>query len=277
MRKLKARFCPRGFEQNEGVDYYETFAPVVNWITVRFLLMMSILLGLETKQVDYVAAFVQADINTTVFVEMPKGFAQPGKVLKLRKSLYGLKQSPRNHFKNLSSKLKALGFDSCETDACLFVSSTCICLVYVDDTLLFACSQSDIEAVVHCPTNLGMDLEEEDDVARFLGVLIRRHSSTDPTIELLQTGLIQRIVDALQISHPPSKRTPAKLGVLGSDPKGDQPNSTFNYASVLGMMGYLQANSRPDITFCSGLNGILNTRLDLFDISLSDVIVFYTS
>jgi hypothetical protein len=131
--------------------------------------------------------------------------------------------------------------------------------------------------VVHCPTNLGMDLEEEDDVARFLGVLIRRHSSTDPTIELLQTGLIQRIVDALQISHPPSKRTPAKLGVLGSDPKGDQPNSTFNYASVLGMMGYLQANSRPDITFCSGLNGILNTRLDLFDISLSDVIVFYTS
>jgi hypothetical protein len=65
--------------------------------------MMSILLGLETKQVDYVAAFVQADIDTTVYIEMPKGFAQPGMVLKLEKSLYGLKQSPRNHFNNLSS------------------------------------------------------------------------------------------------------------------------------------------------------------------------------
>jgi Reverse transcriptase (RNA-dependent DNA polymerase) len=75
--------------------------------------MMSILFGLETKQVDYVAAFVQADINTTVFVEMPQAVVQPGKVLKLRKSLYELKQSPRNHFKNLSSKLNTLGFSSC--------------------------------------------------------------------------------------------------------------------------------------------------------------------
>jgi hypothetical protein len=54
----------------------------------------SILLGLETKQVDYVAAFVQADNDTTVYVETPRGFVQPRKFLKLRKYLYGLKQSP---------------------------------------------------------------------------------------------------------------------------------------------------------------------------------------
>jgi hypothetical protein len=119
MRKLKARFCARGFEQIEGIDFDETFAPVVNC----FLLMMSILLGRETKQVDYAAAFVQADIDTTVFVEMPRGFAQPGKVLKLKKSLYGLNQSPRNHFTNLSNKLKTLGFESCDADPCLFAST----------------------------------------------------------------------------------------------------------------------------------------------------------
>jgi hypothetical protein len=68
--------------------------------------------------------------------------------------------------------LKSLGFESCETDPCLFVSFTCICLVNVDDTLMFARSQSDIEAVVQGFKNLGMDLEEEDDVAGFLGVLI---------------------------------------------------------------------------------------------------------
>jgi hypothetical protein len=110
----------------------------------------------------------------------------------------------------------------------LFASNSCICLVYVDDTLLFARSQGEIEAVVQGLKNLGMNLIEEDDVAGFLGVLFQRHSGTNPTIELLQTGLIQRIVDALQISHLPSKRTPAKLGVLGSDPDGDPPNSTFN-------------------------------------------------
>jgi len=247
MRKLKARFCARGYEQTEGVDFTETFAPVVNWTTVRFLLMMSILLGLETRQVDYVAAFVQADIDTEVYVEMPRGFSQPGKVLRLKKSLYGLKQSPRNHFQNLSSKLIALGFTSCESDPCLFVSPKCICLVYVDDTLLYARSQSDIDDVVNGLRNLSMDLEEESDVAGFLGVLVDRRP--DGSIQLLQKGLIQRILDALQIHHLPPKRTPAKLGVLSSDPEGEPPNSTFSYASVIGMLGYLQANSRPDITF----------------------------
>jgi hypothetical protein len=244
LRKLKARFCARGFEQVEGVDFPETFAPVVNWTTVRFLLMMSILLGLSTKQVDHVAAFFQADIDTTVFVEMPRGFAQDKKVLKLKKSLYGLKQSPRNHFKNLSAKLATLGFKSCETDPCLFVSDKCFCLVYVDDTLLFARDSADIEAVVSGLRSLGMDLEEEDDVAGLLGVLVDRKD--DGSIELLQLGLIQRIVTALQITHLPGKRTPAKLGVLSSDPEGEPSNCLFNYASVLGMMGYLQANSRPD-------------------------------
>jgi hypothetical protein len=247
MRKLKARFCARGFEQKEGIDYNETFAPVVNWTTVRFLLIMSILLGLETKQVDYVAAFVQSDIDTTVYVEMPRGFAQPGKVLKLRKSLYGLTQSSRNFFQHLQSKLHAIGFESCSADPCLFVSDKCICLVYVDDTLLFARNKKDIDDTIAALRACNLDLEEEDDVAGFLGILIDRRS--DGSIELRQEGLIQRVIDALHVDHLPPKRTPARLGVLGSDPEGDPPNCLFNYSSVLGMMGYLQANSRPDITF----------------------------
>jgi hypothetical protein len=170
-------------------------------------------------------------------------------VLNFKKSRYGLKQSHRNHFNNLSSKLKTLGFESCDADPCLFVSEKCICLVYVDDTSMFAQTQAEIEAIVKGLKNLGMDLEEEDSVAAFLSVLIQRHSGNSPTIELLQTGLIQRIVDALQISHLPPKRTPAKVGVLSSDPEGDPPNCTFNYASVIGMMGYFQSNSRPDIIF----------------------------
>ena len=247
MRKLKARFCARGFEQIEGIDYNETYAPVVNWTTVRFLLTMSILLGLETKQVDYVAAFVQSEIDTKVYVEMPRGFGQPGKVLKLRKSLYGLTQSPRNFFQHLQTRLHAIGFQSCDADPCLFVSDKCIILVYVDDTLLFARTKQDIDDVIADLRKQDLDLEEEDDVAGFLGILIDRRP--DGSIVLLQEGLIQRVIDALHIDHLPNKRTPAQLGVLSTDPEGDPPNAHFNYASVLGMLGYLQANSRPDITF----------------------------
>ena len=181
-------------------------------MTVRFLLMMSILLGLQTRQVDYIAAFVQADIDTDVYVEMPRGFAQPGKVLKLKKSLYGLKQSPRNYFKHLSSKLTQLGFKPSDADPCLFVSDKCICLVYVDDTLLFARTQDDIDEMVKGLRSLHMDLEEESDVAGFLGVLVEHRS--DGSIALLQKGLIARVIDALNIQDLYPKRTPYAMRVL---------------------------------------------------------------
>jgi hypothetical protein len=247
MRKLKARFCARGFEQTPGIDFHETYAPVVNWTTVRFLLIMSILLNLSTRQVDYVAAFVQSDIDTEVYVEMPRGFSQPGKVLKLKKSLYGLKQSPRNHFLNLSSKLEDMGFRASDADPCLFVSKKVIVLIYVDDTLLYSRESTDIDAVVTGLRQRGMDLEEEEDVAGFLGVHIDRRP--DGTIHLTQKGLTQRIIDSLTIGHLPPKRTPSTLGVLAADSEGDLPNSTYSYASVIGMLGYLQANTRPDIAF----------------------------
>ena len=100
IKKLKARFCVRGDKQKEDIDFIKegTYAPVVNWSAVRLLLILSILLNLSTKQFDYTAAFVQAPIKENVFVEPPRGFPQRGKVLKFKRSLYGLKQSPRNFF-----------------------------------------------------------------------------------------------------------------------------------------------------------------------------------
>ena len=73
IRKLKARFCVRGDTQTEGIDYFESFAPVVSWDTVRVLLVLTVILGLKSTQVDYLAAFCQAPIDTEVFIDMPRG------------------------------------------------------------------------------------------------------------------------------------------------------------------------------------------------------------
>jgi hypothetical protein len=259
---LKARFCAMGCCQKENVDYFETFAPVVNWQTVRIMLAMSMLFGLATKQVDYTAAFVHADIDkdpnwdkmskeerskSGVFIQGPRGFSTPGKVLRLKKSLYGLKQSPRNFYNFLKSKLEFVGFTQSESDQCLFISDKVVCLVYVDDTLLFAENMQDIDDIIAALEAAGMELEVEDDVAGFLGVHIDRRD--DGTIHLTQKGLIDRIIQALNIGDLPSKRTPAEQGCLGSDPEGDPPDSTYSYPSVIGMLQYLQGHSRPDITF----------------------------
>jgi hypothetical protein len=110
LRKLKACICARGFEQIEGVDYFETFAPVVQWMTVRLVLVMTILLNLENKQIDYTAAFLQAPIDHDVYDEMPKLFSVKGKVWKLQRAIYGLKDAPRAYFIHTKNKLEDLGF-----------------------------------------------------------------------------------------------------------------------------------------------------------------------
>ena len=261
VKKIKSRFCSGGHRQIKDVDYFETYAPVVNWTTVRLLLVLTAQLGLATKQVDYNAAFVHADIDLPpnydtmtpeeqarqgVFVEMPRGFRTPGHVLKLKKNLYGLKQAPRNWFNHLKSNLEAVGFvQAIEVDACLFISDKVICLVYVDDCILVAKNVEDVDATITALKNRGMDLSEEDDVAGFLGVRITR---TEDSVTLTQKGLAQRIVDALQIQDLPTVSTPAD-DVLGKDEDGDPPNGTFSVPSVIGMLWYLYGHSRPDLGF----------------------------
>ena len=139
------------------------------------MLILSQVIGLATKQLDYTAAFVHAPINEDVYVEMPQGFAEHGQVLKLKRSLYGLKQSSRNFFLFLKSKLEAAGFTNQEEiDPCLFLSDKCIFLVYVDDTLFYSPKAEFIEEVIAKLKDLGMELEVKDSVAGFLGVHIER-------------------------------------------------------------------------------------------------------
>jgi Reverse transcriptase (RNA-dependent DNA polymerase). len=106
--KYKARYCCRGDMQTAGVDYFDTYAPVVQWSTIRIVLTLALKHGWSTRQVDYTNAFAQADIQEEVYIEPPRGFSgQDGldKVLKLRKSLYGLKQAPKTFFDKLRAGL----------------------------------------------------------------------------------------------------------------------------------------------------------------------------
>jgi hypothetical protein len=92
-------------------------------------------------------------------------------------------------------------------------------------------------------------LEAEDDVAGFLGFFIERRD--DGTIIMTQPGLAQRTVKALNIDHLPPKRTPAKYVYLGKYEGGEEPDGEYNYPSVIGMIGYLQGDSRSDTTFAT--------------------------
>ena len=218
---------------------------------MRTLLALQVHLALASCQVEYTSAFVHADLSDEVYIEMTQGFWQDGKVLRLKKSLYGLHQSPLNFFRRLKNALLNQGFKQSDSDPCLFISNEVICVCYVDDCLLFAREQKAIDQVISSlqdktkPDRLLLSVE--DDVAGFLGILMTKKE--DGTIKLNQTGLIDRIIRTMGLDSANSVRTLADQKPLGANKDGAPCKEQWSYASFVGMMMYLSSNSRPDIAF----------------------------
>jgi transposase InsO family protein len=256
VKKFKARFCARGDRQKEGIDYFETWSPVVQWTTVRIMLIFSCILRLKSVQADITAAFVHAHLpaNEQVYVHQPRGFYAPGTtssshVLRLKRALYGLKQAPRHFFNYLSEHLIKHGLHQSSFDPCLFIGSDIIVIVYVDDLLIYSRTDAPIDNLISQLKEDGIWIRKEDSAAGFLGVDMKE--GPDGSLTLSQTGLIDRVIKALGLhaSYSTKKDTPAETSPLPKDSNGEPADSTFNYASIIGMLLYLSGHSRPDIAF----------------------------
>jgi hypothetical protein len=145
IKKLKARFCARRDQQLEGIDFFETYALVVQWATIHLMFVLEVLLGLKSLQGNVTCAFLHADLeeNEKVYVDMPMGFAQYGKngkkmCLKLKKTLYGLRQSSRAFWKYITVKLQECGLEQLKFDPCLFIGPDVICVVYANDLIFWS-------------------------------------------------------------------------------------------------------------------------------------------
>jgi hypothetical protein len=255
VKKFKARFCIRGDRQVEGVDFFETWAPVVQWTTVRSMMVLATRMNLVSAQADITAAFVHAPLSPEehIYVRQPAGFQRDGDlVLKLKKSVYGLRQSPRNFFNYLSDHLSAQGLVPSKLDPCLFVGSSMVVVVYVDDLLIYAESTTEIDTLISRLQAAGICIRREGTAEGFLGVeIVRSSTSSGPQITLLQVGLTQRIIEAVglcsRLSTPIG--TPAETSPLPKDADGQPASGSFNYAATVGMLLYLSGHSRPDIAF----------------------------
>jgi len=152
--KYKARFCADGRQQQYGIDYFESYAPVIIWSTVCLVLLLSVLLNLHCCQVDFTQAFPQAKINVPVYLWMPAGWkytdanGNSDYCLELLKNLYGTKQAARRWFLHLWDGLLSKGFWQSTVDPCLFFSSDCILIVYTDDCLIFGPSAAQVQLVI---------------------------------------------------------------------------------------------------------------------------------
>ncbi|KAK3880550.1 hypothetical protein Pcinc_014947 [Petrolisthes cinctipes] len=143
----KARFVARGFSQIYGVDYHETFSPTARLTSLRMLLQLAVQENLQIHQMDVKTAYLNADIDCDIYLEQPEGFVKTNEkgdklVCKLKKSLYGLKQSGRNWYNLLHGSLVEEGLVQSQSDHCVYhridEDSTVLILFWVDDIIIAA-------------------------------------------------------------------------------------------------------------------------------------------
>ncbi len=154
----KARMNVDGRQMIKRLHYEDTYAPVVQWATIRFFILLAIPSNCHTGQLDFVLAYTQADIERDLYMKLPAGFTLPDRtiteqdrkdyILKLEKNLYGQKQAVRVWYLHLKKNLLKLGFKPSEHDECVFYYGKTILIVYTDDTILLGPDQQEIDTLV---------------------------------------------------------------------------------------------------------------------------------
>jgi hypothetical protein len=144
VERYRARLVAKGFSQMYGIDYTETFSPVVSYPALRMLIALAARLELKINHLDVIAAFLNGELSEEIYMEHPEGFVKPGmenKVWLLKKAIYGLKQASKTWYDKCKSVLENLGFKNLPTEPCIYVrgsnASLCVLAVYVDDILVF--------------------------------------------------------------------------------------------------------------------------------------------
>jgi hypothetical protein len=246
IERYKARLIARGFQQTQGLDYDETFAPVAHMTTVRTLVAVAASSSWTISQMDVKNAFLNGDLQE-VYMHPPPGVDTPsGHVCRLRCALYGLKQAPRAWFERFISVITAAGFSSSEHDPALFVhvspKGRTLLLLYVDDMLI---TGDNSEHISHFKQHLSKEFQMSDlgPLSYFLGIEVQQ---TQKGFYLSQSKYIQDLLDRSGITDTRTVATPMDLHLKLRPKDGTPLADPTRYRHIVGSLVYLTI-TRPDI------------------------------
>ena len=257
VERYKARLVAQGFNQRYGIDYEETFSPVVRFESVRTVLSLAANLGLKLHQMDIKTAFLNGELEEEIYMRQPEGSIEVGKeemVCKLKRSIYGLKQSARCWNTELDQKLRKLGFVQSKNDPCIYTKITggemFVIAVYVDDIILAGKSEKEIQEVKNLISEK-FDAVDMGPLHYFLGVKVMQNNKGDVWIG--QPSYIETLLRKFRMEDCNPAETPADASQrLKKAEENEEVSDKEMYQSAVGSILYISTRTRPDISYAIG-------------------------
>ncbi|KAH9726184.1 hypothetical protein KPL70_008163 [Citrus sinensis] len=259
--RYKARLVAKGFAQKEGIDYNEVFSPVVKHTSIRILLALVAEYEFELAQLDVKTTFLHGDLEEEIYMIQPCGFKVAGNenhVCRLIKSLYGLKQSPRQWYKRFDQFIQGQKFTRSEHDHCVYFrrlsdGAFIYLLLYVDDMLIASKNRDEIERLKKQLTS-EFEMKDLGDAQRILGMEIRRDKK-NRSVWLTQKSYLKKVLERFGMddkTKPVCTPLAPHFKLSSSSCPRSQEERDYMarvpYASVVGSLMYAMVCTRPDIS-----------------------------
>ena len=256
VERYKTRLVAKGFTQKAGIDYEETFSPVVRYTSIRTLLAVVNQLDLELHQMDVSTAFLNGELSEDIYMSQPEGYIQKGKeklVCKLNKSLYGLKQASRCWYNTLDQFLKESGHKQCEADSCIYLKQVgaqyTYIAVYVDDLLIASNDTKMLNAEKKLLQNR-FATKDLGEAHYCLGIQMQRDRKKKHML-LHQTRYLTNLLEKYGMSDCKAVNTPQEQNKIML-PNDDDPVDKAKYQALIGSITYAVTATRPDLAQALG-------------------------
>ncbi|GJW02392.1 zinc finger, CCHC-type containing protein [Tanacetum coccineum] len=251
--KFKARSVIQGFRQKEGIDNFDTYAPVARITTIRLLLALAAIHNLVIHKMDVKTTFLNGDLDEEVYMKQPKCFVMPGNEHKvLVKSLYGLKQAPKQWHQKFAEVVLSSGFLLNQSDKCVYSkfddsSKGVIICLYVDDMLIYGTDQNQVDKTKKFLSSR-FSMKDMGEANVILGIKIKHEYKG---IIITQSHYIEKILKKFNREDCSPLSTPMDL-VEKLKPNTGKPVDQLEYSRAIGCLMYAMTSTRPDIPYAAG-------------------------
>lgn len=241
----KARLVARGCEQRKGLDYEDTYAPVINFSVLRLVFSLIPQKRIHVAKFDVKTAFLYGHLKEDLYIHLPEGFSDHTKICKLQKALYGLKQAPLSWNERFTKFLEKVGLISIAADPCVFKTKDkdlTILILYVDDGIIISENENKLSTLIKSLTQ-EFNMKFFNTLHTFLGMNI---DIRDKTLQLDQTDYTIDVLKKFNMQDCNAVSIPMSDTKENIDSLEDK---VFPYRELIGSLLYLSSKTRPDICF----------------------------